>query len=140
MDNVEKIKRHLAKPVSIVLKSASGEEDTFDFKPLNVEQQAILMELSKRIKSREKIKIKGVEVPDVNKEDMTGMFDLILDIARGSLGEIEESTLRDFVNTNFDQLSDKLEALIPVKSESDALAKIKKKQEELKNARKSNTD
>ncbi len=135
MDNVEKIKRHLAKPIQITLKNETGQEDIFDFKPLNVEQQAILMEISKRINDRKKIKIDGVEVPDVNKEDMTSMYELILDIARGSLGEIDEQTLVNFVNNNFNQLSDKLEILVP-KSGSSALEKIKKKQEELRNARK----
>jgi hypothetical protein len=136
MDNVERMKRHLAKSIPIVLKNENGEEDTFMFKPLNVEQQAILMELSKRMSGREKIKIKGIEVPDLNKEDMNDMFDLMLDITKFSLGEIEESILLDFVNNNFEELSDRLIDLVPKRSDSDALAKIKKRQEEIRNAAK----
>ena len=135
MDNLEKVKRHLAKPIPIVLKSESGEEDTFDFKPLNVEQQAILMELSKRMQGREKIKVEDVEVPDVKKEDMKDMFDLILDITRGSIHGLDEDTLVDFVNNNFDQLSDKIADLVPQRQDKSALDKIKKKQEEMRNAR-----
>ena len=135
MDNVEKVKRHLAKPIPIVLKSESGEEDSFDFKPLNVEQQAILMELSKRMQGREKVKVEGVEVPDVKKEDMKDMFDLILDITRNSITGLDEETLIDFVNNNFDVLSEKIADLVPKRQEQSALEKIKKKQEEMRNAR-----
>ena len=92
MDNVEKVKRHLAKTILIVLKNADGEEDTFDFKPLNVEQQAMLMEISKRMRGKEKIKIDGVEVPNVDKQDMKDMFDLILDITKGYITGLDEET------------------------------------------------
>lgn len=136
MDNVEKVKRHLAKPIQIVLKNAEGDEDTFDFKPLNVEQQALLIEVSKRMQGRPKVKIAGVEVPDVTKDDMKEMFDLILNITKGSITGLDEETLNDFVNTNFDQLSDKLVDLLPKKSDTKAIDKLKKLKEDMKNARK----
>ena len=135
MDNLEKVKRHLAKPIPIILKNESGEEDSFNFKPLNVEQQAILMELSKRMQSRDKVKVDGMEVPDVKKEDMTEMFNLVLDIVRGSISGLDEETLVNFVNSNFNQLSDKLMDLVPTTTNKSALDKIKKKQEEFRNAR-----
>ena len=135
MDNLEKVKRHLAKPIPIILKNVSGEEDTFDFKPLNVEQQAILMELSKRMKDRDKVTVEGVEVPDIKKEDMNEMFNLILDIVRSSINGLDEETLVDFTNSNFNQLSDKLVDLVPSTTNKSALDKIKKIQEEHRNAR-----
>jgi len=135
MDNLEMVKRHLAKPVSIILKNSSGEEDTFLFKPLNIEQQAILMEISKRMQSREKVKIDGIEVPSVSKEDMNEMFELMLDITKNSIEGIDETILKDFVNSNFNVLSEKMSDLIPKSQSSSAVDKIKKKQEELKNAR-----
>ena len=140
MDNLEKVKRHLAKPIPIVLKNPEGEEDTFNFKPLNVEQQAILMEVSRRMQSREKVMVEGVEIPSVNKEDMTEMRDLLIDITRNSIEGLDEETLISFVNDNFDQLSEKLTDLIPKHTSKTALEKIKQKQEELKNARKPITE
>ena len=140
MDNLEKVKRHLAKPIPIVLKNSEGQEDTFLFKPLNVEHQAILMELSKRMQSREKVKVDGIEIPSVSKEDMNEMFVLICDITRNSIEGLDEETLKDFVNSNFDVLSEKLSDLIPKSQNTSALEKIKKKQEEMKNARRPNTE
>ena len=134
MDNLEKVKRHLAKPIPIVLKNSEGEEDTFNFKPLNVEQQAILMEISKRMESRPKIEVQGKQVPDIKKEDMKEMVELLKDIVKGSLEGIDETTLEDFVNTNFEQLSEKSIDLIPKSQNQSALDKIKKIQEE-RNAR-----
>ena len=136
MDNLEKVKRHLGKTIPIVLKNSEGTEDTFDFKPLNIEQQALLMEVSKKMGSRGKVKIEGLEVPDIQKEDMTDMFDLILDITRCSIKDLDESMLIDFVNNNFDQLSDKIADLMPKRDDNKAIARLKKKQEDLKNARK----
>lgn len=136
MDNLEKIKRHLAKPVPITIKNGSGEEDTFYFKPLNVEQQAILMELSKRMQNRENVIIDGKELPDIAKEDMTELLELLLDVVKASLPELDEITMCDFVNTNFEQLSDALMELVPKDSNREALAKIKKRQEMLRDGSK----
>lgn len=141
MDNLEKIKRHLARPVPIKLKNPDGEEDIFEFRPLDIEQQAILMEISKRMQSREKIVVNDVEIPSVNKEDMKEMLDLICDIVRNSISGLDEKTLSDFVNTNFDQLYDKIGDLTPQVNNKSALDKIKKIQEEnrAKRARGNNT-
>lgn len=136
MDNLEKIKRHLAKPIPIILKNLDGEEDTFFFKPLNIEQQSILMEVSRRIESRDKIKVGDKEVPDLKKEDMKEMVDLLVDIVKCSIEGLDETTINDFVNTNFEQLSEKMLDLIPVNPSKNAIELIKKKQEEIKNARK----
>jgi len=138
MDNLEKVKRHLAKPIPIILKNPEGNEDTFLFRPLNVEQQAILMEIGKRMESREKVEVEGKKVPDIKKEDMTEMVELIKDIVKSSIEGLDELTLNDFVNTNFEQLSEKMLDLIPKNRNQSALEKIKKKQKELKNARQPN--
>jgi hypothetical protein len=130
MDNLEKVKRHLAKQIPVKITNPDGEEDVFQFNPLNVEQQAILMELSRRMQGREKIMVEGVEIPSVNKEDMKEMFDLLLDITRKSISGIDEETLIKFVNDNFDQLSEKISDLIPKTTNQSALDKIKKAQEE----------
>jgi len=143
MNDIEKLKRHLSKPIPITIKNSDGAEDVFYFKPLNVEQQAILMEVSKIIRNREKVeveieedgKMKKREVPDVKKEDMTNMFDLILDIVRDSIEGIEEKDAKDFTNTNFEQLSDALFKLMPENQSADKLKLIKKKMGEDKSAK-----
>jgi len=135
MDNLEKVKRHLGRPIPIKLKNSDGEEDSFDFKPLNIEQQAILMELSNRIQRREKHLVDGIEIPGVNKEDMVEMFELLCDITKKSIQGIETEILLDFVNTNFDTLSDKISDLLPQRSDKEAIDKIRKRQEEIKLAK-----
>ena len=134
MDNLEKIKRHLAKPIPLTFKNVNGEEDTFDFKPLNIEQQAIFMELSRKVQSRPKITIEGVEVPETTKEDMNDMFNLMVDIVISSLN-VENEIGKAFVNNNFNELFEKVLDLLPKNPNQSALDKIKKKQEELKLAR-----
>ena len=135
MNNLEKVKRHLAKPIPIVLKNSEGEEDTFLFKPLNMEQQAILMETSKIMNSRPKIDVDGKQIPNIKKEDMVEMVNLFINVVQGSIEGIDAETASDFVNTNFEQLSEKMLDLIPQSQNKDLIDKIKKKQEEIKDAK-----
>lgn len=130
MNSLEKVKRHLSRPIPITLKDPDGQEDTFMFRPLNIEQQAILMELSKQIEKRDKVIVEGEEVLDVHKEDMEEMFDLVLDITKNSMRDIDGDILKDFVNNNFNELSGKISDLIPKNINHSALNKIKKVQEE----------
>ena len=133
MNNIDKIKRQLAKPISIKLTNEDGEEDEFMFKRLNVEQQAILMEVGKRVQSRDMEIINGKEVPSVSKDDMIEMGDLILDVVKSSMQEIDEVTAKDFVSNNFNQLSDALVDLMP--KEQGNVELMKKKLEEARNAK-----
>ena len=129
MSDIEKIKRHLSRPIPITIINSDGNEDIFYFKPLNIEQQAIMMELSKGFNSRDEIEIEGQKVPDVTKEDMKEMELLLIDVVQNSLGEVDEKTIKDFVNTNFNQLSNKLIDLIPQNQNKDlkALKKVKER-------------
>jgi uncharacterized protein YcbK (DUF882 family) len=135
MDNLEKIKRHLGKDIPITLINSEGQEDEFLFKPLNIEQQVILMEISKRIDKRDKIKFEDKDIVDVKQEDIKELTALIKDIVKTSMPGIDEETLDNFVMSNFDQLSEKMVDLIPKNQNSDALNKIKKKQQELRNVK-----
>jgi len=136
MSDLEKLKKHLGRPIPISITNPDGVTDVFYFKPLNVEQQAILMELSNQIQSRGKkiveIEEKGKkvkkEIPIVNKEDMKEMFGLIKDVVKDSIKDIDEETLNDFCNTNFEQLSDALFKLMPENQNKD-IDLIKKRQE-----------
>lgn len=131
MSNIEKVKRQLAKPISIKLINDDGEEDEFMFKRLNVGQQAILMEVGKRIQSREMTKVDGVEIPDLKKEDMVDMGELILDVVKSSIPELDEETAVEFTSNHFNELSDALAKLMP--QEKGNISLMKKKLEESRN-------
>lgn len=135
MNNLDKIKRQLSKPVEIVLKNKDGEEDTFLFKRFNIEQQAMMMELSKKFSSGNMITIDGKEVPDIGKEEMKEMEELIFSVVKNSMPEIEDEVLRQFTNDNFDQLFAKIEGLIPQNSGADKSKLIEQRKEVIKDAR-----
>lgn len=136
MNNLEKIKRQLSKPVLIKIKNSDGQEDDFYFKKLNVGQQAIMMELSKKFNSRDMITIDGKEVPDVSKEEMMEMENLLFDIVKNSMPEIDDNDiLSQFVNDNFDQLSEALVKLIPKEQDSDKKKLINERMESMKNGK-----
>jgi len=148
MGDLEKIKRQLSKPIPISIKNEDGIEDVFYFKPLNVEQQAILMELSKIIRERETIEVDGKKVPDVKKEDMLEMLNLIEDVVKNSIKELNEDLIelddkmlekekkievinlrKEFCNNNFDELSEALFKLIPQNVSKKDINLIKKARE-----------
>lgn len=105
MSDIEKIKRHLGKPIPITLRNEDDVEDVFYFKPLEVGQQAILEEISKKMREKETIKVNGQKIPNISKEDVKDMFDLILDICKKSFPDLEEKILIDFTNNNFNQIT-----------------------------------
>lgn len=134
MNNIEKVKRQLAKPISIKLTNDEGEEDEFMFKRLNVGQQAILMELGKRIQSRKVIKVNDVEIPDLEKEDMVDMGELIKDVVNTSIPGLDDETATEFASNHFNELSDALTKLMP--QEKGNVSLMKKTLEETRNASK----
>lgn len=120
-EELEKLKRHLGRPVPISITNQEGVTDTFYLKPLTITQQAILMELGKTIIGRGEVEIEIEEdgkiikkkVPNTTKEDMNEMFELIKDIVRNSIKGLDEETLEEFCNNNFERLSESLEKLSP---------------------------
>ena len=125
MSNIEKVKRQLAKPISIKLTNDEGEEDEFMFKRLNVGQQAMLMEVGKRIQSRETVKIDGNDVPDLHKEDMVDMGELIKEVVMSSIPELDEEMANEFTSNNFNELSEALAKLMPQEKGNVSLMKEK---------------
>lgn len=140
MDDLEKLKRHLAKDIPLTFKNSEGVEDTFYFKPLNVEQQATMMEIGKRMETRPKIMHEGNEIPEVNKEDMKEVFSLLLEVFKNSFPQVDEETAKAFVNSNFEQLFEKINDLAPKSRGKSDIDKIRKAREDMKNARKSTTE
>lgn len=160
MNDIEKVKRHLSRPIPITIKNQDGVEDVFCFKPLNVEQQAIMIELGKVMNNREKIEVEveeggkkvKKEVPDVIKEDTLEFLELIIDVVKNSVDGLNEDLIedreekesiikirREFCNDNFEQLSSALFKLMPENQDADRLRRIKKKMEVVKDE-KSNTE
>ena len=137
MDDVEKIKRHLGRPVPIPLENQDGVKDVFYFKPLNVEQQAILVEINRSIKSNGMIKVKGKEIPKVSKQNTTDIFDLIYDICKHSFPSLDEEMLNEFANNNFNQISNNLDKLIRTTKKKGEVDLIKRMKEAQSNATKS---
>ena len=131
MSDIEKIKRHLSKSIPISIKNKEGDEDMFYLKPLNIEQQAIMMELSKGFKSRDEIEVDGKKIPDVTKEDMKEMELLLIDIIQNSIEGLDDTLAKDFVNTNFEQLSNKLVELIPKPQSNKDLKSLKQAKERI---------
>jgi len=134
MSNIEKVKRQLAKPISIKLTNDDGEEDEFMFKRLNVGQQAMLMEVGKRIQSREMITVDGVEIPDLEKEDMVDMGELVKEVVMGSIPELSEEDAIEFSSNHFNELSEALTKLMP--QEKGNVSLMKEKLEESRNVSK----
>ena len=125
MSNIEKVKRQLAKPISIKLTNDEGEEDEFMFKRLNVGQQAMLMEVGKRIQSRKMIELDGVQIPDLEKEDMVDMGELIKEVVMSSIPELDEEMANEFTSNNFNELSEALAKLMPQEKGNVSLMKEK---------------
>ena len=138
MSDLERIKKHLGRPVPISIKNPDGVVDVFSFKPMNIEQQAIFMEISKTLNERPKVKVeieedgKKVisEAPDIKKEDMNEIFSLIKEVVKDSITGLDDPTLDDFCNTNFDQLLNALFELVPEnqgKTDLDSLKEAKER-------------
>lgn len=139
MNDIEKLRRHLSKPIPVTIKNSDGEEDVFQLKPLNIEQQAIMMEISKGFQSRDEIEIEGKKVPDVTKEDMKEMELLLIDIVKCSIDGLDDLTAKDFVNTNFDQLSNKLVDLIPKTQSNKDIKSLKQAKERIQSGQQTET-
>lgn len=139
MNDIEKLRRHLSKSIPVTIENLDGESDVFNLKPLTVEQQAIMMEISKGFQSRDEIEVEGKKVPDVTKEDMKEMELLLIDIVKGSIEGLDDELAKDFVNTNFDQLSNKLVDLIPQSQGNKDVSSLKQAKKRIENGQQTET-
>lgn len=121
MNDLEQIKRHLGKSIPIKITNEDGVEDTFFFKPLNIEQQTMMIGLSKAFQGKTK-----KELEQIDPESFKEMAELIKNVVEHSL-KLEEPMLEDFVVANFNTLMDKVFDLMPGIQDSKGLDKIKKK-------------
>ena len=117
---LEKFNRHIGKPVKVELENEDGEKDTFELKPLNIEQYVRMMMMAKRI-NREDFKKEGMTdeeagkkmFENMNKEDIQEMMDIYIDIVKKSYPELDNDTASRFVATNLDKLSNLMDKLVP---------------------------
>ena len=143
MSDLEKIKKHLGRPIPISITNPDGVVDVFSFKPLNIEQQAIFMEISKTLTDRPKIKAEVEEdgkkvikeFPDIKKDDMNEIFSLIKEVVKDSIEGLDEETLDDFCNTNFDQLLDAVFKLVPESHDKKDLDSLKEAKERMQSGK-----
>lgn len=135
--------RMFNKPVKKILLDKEGGSVEFEFLPLNAEQFATYTELSRSshdLLEAEKIKLGVKELTDeqaglliMNKEHLTGMFELLTDIVMNSYNELDETRASQFVVDNFDQLMSIVDDLSPI-AEKNARGDAMKKIQELQNA------
>jgi hypothetical protein len=122
--SLEIIKKHLCPEVPLVLKNSDGTEDTIMLKPLDTSQQALLFKISK--------KMQNAKEGEMDEDTIKEMFDLYKGIVKKSIQDIDDETLDNFVVTNFTELSETLEKLVPKQGDSEKLESIKKRLEQRK--------
>lgn len=140
MTDLSKFNKFLGRPVPVTLTNADDASEVFYLKPLNIGQQAMFMEVIKSIQAHGEMEVEVEEegikttkkVPNISKEDMQGMFDVILDVVMNSYPELDLDTAKDFCNTNFEQLSNALSKLTPGNKSNKDLDSLKQAQEAIK--------
>jgi len=119
MSSIEKFKKHINKSVKVVLKNKDGEEDEFEFKPLNVEQFTTLMVLGDKIN-------KTGDSSDLDPAYAKDLMNLYVDIIKFSYPDLDNETAGQFVVSNFQELSDIMEKLSPEKMDDKKLETLKR--------------
>ena len=125
MTDMEKFNKHCNKSITVKLKNKEGEEDEFEFKPLNVLQFSTMMVVGDNInKSTDKKE-------SVNPADAKELMTLYADIVHTSYPELPLDIVDNFVVTNFESFGNIIEKLIPNdvdKKKVDTLKRIKEMQ------------
>jgi hypothetical protein len=124
------------KPVKKILLDKEGEEIEFEFLPLNAEQFAAysdlsrrsyeLLEATKKTLGKDKLSDEEAGMVIMNKEHLSGMFELLTDIVMTSYPELKEDIASQFVVDNFDQLMGIIEDLSPIAEKSSRTGAIEK--------------
>ena len=127
-NNLEKFRRHLAKPVKFTLPGENGTEDEFEFKPMNVEMFTEFMAISEQMDKK--------PTTDMAKE----MFKIYIKIICNSYPEISEEDAANFLMNNFEKLIGLFEKLMPVKPGEVDAAEVQKKIEMIRNNAKPSTE
>ena len=129
MNDIEKVRRHISPLVPITLKNQDGTEDTFHLKSLNMAQQARAHELSKKFRQFE-----GIDNPEdlIDEELINECFDFVFGIVKESFDDIDDKTLEEFTNSNFEEIFANIDDLIPKSKNSKNIDLIKKRIEERK--------
>lgn len=135
MNDIEKIKRHLGRPIPITLRNEDGVEDVLYFKPMTVGQEAILGEIVNDAKGKETILVNGKKIPKVGKKESDEMFNLVLDICNNSFPDLDKNTLLSFTNRNFNQITLQFGRLLGENINKKEVDLIKQARENRKNAK-----
>jgi hypothetical protein len=137
MGDLEKFKRHMARPVDVEIENNDGEKDTFHFVPLSIEQFTEFMILSEKIDKAIRAAPEKDKKTIEQQEGVKLMFELYVRVVRSSYPEISEDDATSFVISNFTELMDSLSSLIPMKfnkgEQIEMSNKIAKMRKEMKN-------
>lgn len=116
----EKFQKHINQKIPFVFKDLDGNDDTFMFKPLNVNQFATLMFLADTMDKHEKNKT------TIAKESMQEMMGLYTSIVKESYPDLDRELAEQFVVKNFDIFSDLMIKLSPIGTDPKKVAALKK--------------
>jgi len=134
--SVEKFKKHINKPVKIMLNDQEGNDDEFEFQPLNVKQFSTMMILGDRISKTTNSDGTQKDGAMMNIEDTKDMMDLYVDVVMTSYPELEKSIAEQFVVANFADFSDIMVKLSPEKIDPRKADLMKKMQQKAIDAKK----
>jgi len=119
MNSIDIIKKHLSKEVQFKLNNIDGTEDIIMLKPLTIGEQTLCISISKRL---DKMKKEGEIIDESSIKEMFGLFSSII---KRSIPGIDETTLENFILTNFEGLSKMIEKLMPSSQSHEKIELIK---------------
>jgi hypothetical protein len=129
-NELDKFKRHMACAQTLVLKNDDGTEDTFEFKPLSVEVFTEFMVISEELDKK----------PEA--DAAKAMFDLYVRIIQNSYPELNKLDAESFLISNFADMMELMQNLMPVKLDQQQTKEMKQKLEQMRvaNASSSGSD
>jgi len=109
---LEKFKRHIRKAIPFKFKNEKGEEDTFYFKPLTMEQLMTFTLLSEKVDP-------NTQMPNWDKEDLKELANVLVGVVKESYPDLEDDIANDFVANHFTEMMEMIQKLMPKNAEID---------------------
>jgi len=122
MNDIEKFKRHIGRPIPFKVTNDDNVEDEFEFKPLTIEQFAEFVLISEELdKNPNKIMAKE-------------LLEFYKSIVKYSYPEVPDDVIDSFIVRNFAELVSLLEKMVPMKMNDEQKQKIQKRLEQIRKA------
>jgi hypothetical protein len=123
MADLEKFRRHIARPVNFSIANEDGTADEFEFKPISVELFTEFMLISEKLDQGKE------EDPETQRMMVKELLGIYVKIVRESYPDLDEETARSFVMSNFVDVVETLQKIMPVKVSQEQQDQLKKKLE-----------